>query len=187
MELLSDVNVDTFKILVWCAAVIVGGVFVMGRRPSSVLEMASRAISALLAATVSFVALNLAVVFYILAHLTDPRWSVGKDPSIASPELSAGPILEPITNTLNDILSNVTGSLNNVIAIKNAFFTMPDFIVSANWGLWLLLPLMIALRIVSWNIKKRQAKQIERNARDLADLRSQLGLSAFEDKFAPLM
>jgi type II secretory pathway component PulL len=64
---------------------------------------------------------------------------------------------------------------------------MPDFIVSANWGLWLLLPLMIALRIVSWNIKKRQAKQIERNARDLADLRSQLGLSAFEDKFAPLM
>lgn len=182
MEVLSDVTVETFRILVWISASIVGGLFLIGRRISSPPQIASRAVGALLAGTVSFVAFNLAVVFYILSHLTDPRWSIGKDPKVVSPELSAGPFFEPITNTLNDILSNLTGGLNNVIAIKNAFYTIPDFIFSAGWGLLLLLPLVIALRVISWFIEKSQAKQIDRNTRDLADIRSQLGLSPFKEK-----
>lgn len=182
MEVLNHVNVDTFKILVWIAAAVVGGLFIIGRPVSSRLIIASRAVSAILAATVAFVALNLAVVFYILGHLTDPRWSIGKDPKIDSPKLSAGPFFEPVTNTLNDALNNVTGNLNNVISIKNAFFTMPDFIVSAGWGLQLVLPLVIALHFIGRAIKKRQAKQIARNTQDLADIRSQLGLSPFQDK-----
>lgn len=121
MELLSGFSVETFKTLVWVAAAIVGGLFVIGGPLSSPLKIAAKAVSALLAATVSFAAANLAVVFYILAHLTDPRWSVGKDPALDSPELSAGPFFQPITDTLNDILSSLTGSLNNVIALKNAF------------------------------------------------------------------
>lgn len=182
MEILSDVTVETFRILVWIAASIVGGLFLIGRRISSPPQIASRAVSALLAGTVSFIAFNLAVVFYILSHLTDPRWSAGKDPKIDSPELSAGAFFEPLTNTLNDILGNVTGSVNNVIAIKNAFFTIPEFIFSAGWGLVLLIPLVIALRVISWFIEKSQAKQIDRNTRDLADIRSQLGLSPFKEK-----
>lgn len=182
MEVLSDVTVETFKILVWITATVVGGLFLIGRRITSPSQIASRAVSALLAGTVAFVAFNLAVVFYILSHLTDPRWSVGKDPKVDSPELSAGPFFEPVTNTLNDVLSNMTGSLNSVIAIKNAFFTIPDFIFSAGWGLLLLLPLVIALRVISRFIEKSQAKQIDRNTRDLADIRSQLGLSPFKEK-----
>lgn len=182
MEVLSQVEVDTFKMLVWLATCIIGSLFVIGRPVSSRLIIASRAVNALLAATVSFVALNLAVVFYILGHLTDPRWSVGKDPKIVSPELSAGPFFQPITDTLNDILNSVTGSLNNAIAIKNALLTMPDFISSAGWGLQFVLPLVVSIHVIRRLIEKRQAKQIARNARDLADIRSQLGLSPFEDK-----
>ena len=182
MEVLNQVSVDTFKILVWVAASIVAGLFLVGRRISSPLQIASRMVGALLAGTVSFVAFNLAVVFYILSHLTDPRWSVGKDPKVDSPELSAGAFFEPVTNSLNDILDNVTGSLNNVIAIKNAFFTIPEFIFSAGWGLLLLLPVVIALRVISWYIEKSQAKQIDRNTQDLADIRAQLGLSPFDEK-----
>lgn len=182
MEVLDQVGVDTFKSLVWVAASIVGGLFLIGRRISSPPQVASRMVGALLAGTVSFVAFNLAVVFYILSHLTDPRWSVGKDPKVDSPELSAGAFFEPVTNTLNDILDNVTGSLNNVIAIKNAFFTIPEFIFSAGWGLLLLLPVVIALRVISWYIEKSQAKQIDRNTQDLADIRAQLGLSPFDEK-----
>ena len=182
MEILSDVTLETFRLLVWVAASIVGVLFLIGRRISSPLQIASRAASALLAGTVSFVAFNLAVVFYILSHLTDPRWSVGKDPKVDSPELSAGAFFEPVTNTLNDVLDNVTGSLNNVIAIKNAFFTIPEFVFSAGWGLLLLIPVVITLRVLSWFTEKSQVQQIDHNTRDLADIRSQLGLSPFKEK-----
>jgi hypothetical protein len=180
MEMLSEFSVDSFKNLVWVAAFIVGGLFVIGAPVSSPLKIAARAANALLAATVSFAVANLAVVFYILAHLTDPRWSVGKDPTLDSPELSAGPFFQPITDTLNDILSGLTGSLNNVIALKNAFLTMPDFIIAAGWAFLLLLPLVIAVRIIAWFIERDQVKQIERNTRDLADIRAQLDLAPFQ-------
>jgi hypothetical protein len=182
MEILSDVTLETFRLLAWVAAFIVGGLFLLGRRISSPLQIASRAVGALLAGTVSFVAFNLAVVLYILSHLTDPRWSVGKDPKVDSPELSAGAFFEPVTNTLNEIFSSITGSLNDVIAIKNALLTIPEFIASAGQGFWLLIALMIVARIISWLIGKSQAEEIERNSRDLADIRSQLGLSPFDEK-----
>lgn len=181
MEMLSGISVDTFKTLVWLAALIIGGFFVVGRPVSSPLKITARAVNALLAATMSFAAANLAVVFYILAHLTDPRWSVGKDPTLDSPQLSAGPIFQPITDTLNDILGSLTGSLNNVIALKNAFLTMPDFIIAAGWAFLLLVGLVIASRILSWFIEKDQMAQIDRNTRDLADIRAQFGLAAFTD------
>jgi hypothetical protein len=181
MEVLSGVSVDTFKNLVWLAALIIGGFFIIGSPVSSPLKIAAAAVNALLAATVSFAAANLAVVFYILAHLSDPRWSVGKDPGIDSPELSAGPIFRPITDTLNDILGNLTGSLNNVIALKNAFLTMPDFIIAAGWGFMLLLPLVIVAPITTWLIRREQVRQIDRNTRDLADIRAQFGLAAFKN------
>jgi hypothetical protein len=181
MEMLSDFSVDTFKNLVWLVAFIVGGLFLIGSPVSSPLKIAARVINALLAATVSFAAANLAVVFYILAHLTDPRWSAGKDPTLDSPELSAGPFFQPITDALNDVLRSLTGSLNNVIALKNAFLTTPDFIIAAGWAFLLLLPLVIAVRIIAWLIERAQVRQIERNTRDLADIRSQLGLAVFKD------
>jgi hypothetical protein len=181
MEMLSDFSVDTFKNVVWAVALIVGLLFLVGSRVSSPVTIAARAVTALLAATVAFAVANLAVVFYILAHLTDPRWSVGKDPTLDSPELSAGPFFQPVTDTLNDILSSLTGSLNNVIALKNAFLTMPDFIISAGWAFLLLLPLVIAVRIIAWFIDRDQAKQIERNTRDLADIRAQFGLAPFKE------
>ena len=82
MEVLSDVTVEAFKILVWITATVVGGLFLIGRRITSPSQIASRAVSALLAGTVAFVAFNLAVVFYILSHLTDQLWSVWKDPKV---------------------------------------------------------------------------------------------------------
>jgi hypothetical protein len=182
VEMLSHVSVETFKVLVWIAALIVGCLFVIGRPVSSGLKIASRVVSGLLAATISFIIFNLSVVFYILYNLTDPRWSVGKDSKIGNPELSGGPIFGPITDTLNTILGNMTGSLNDVIAFKNAFLTMPDFIASAGWGLLLLLPLVIAIRVIGWLTEREQVNQIGRNARDLADVRAQLNLGPFIDK-----
>jgi hypothetical protein len=181
MELLSGASVDTFKSLVWVAALIIGLLFLIGRRMSSPLKIAARAVTASIAATVAYAAANVAVVFYILAHLMDPRWSVGKDATLDSPELSAGPLLQPITDTLNDILAGLTGSVNDVIALKNAFLTMPDFIVAAGWALLLLVGLVIASRMLSWFIEKDQVAQIERNTRDLADVRAQFGLAPFQE------
>lgn len=179
MEVLSGVSVDTFKILVWIVALGIGVLFLVGGAASGPLARAARVVTGLLAAAASYAGANVAVVFYILANATDPRWSVGKDPGIDSPELSAGPILQPITDTLNGILSTLTGGLNNVIAMKNAFLTIPDFIAAAGWAALLLLPLVLAVRVLGWLLEKAQAKQIARNTSDLADIRAHLGLAPF--------
>lgn len=181
MEMLSGASVDTFKNLVWIAASIIGVLFLIGPRVSSPLSIAARAVTALMAATAAFAAANVAVVFYILAHITDPRWSEGRDATLESPEVSAGPFFEPVTNTLNGILSGLTGSVNDVIALKNAFLTMPDFIAGAGWALLLLVGLLIAHRVLSGFIERDQLAQIARNTRDLADIRAQLGLDPFKD------
>lgn len=179
--MLSGADVDMFKNLVWIAALIIGVLFLIGPRVSSPLTIAARALTALIAATAAFAAANVAVVFYILAHITDPRWSVGRDATLESPEVSAGPFFEPVTNTLNDILSGLTGSVNDVIALKNAFLIMPGFIAAAGWALLLLVGLLIANRILSWLIERDRRAQIARNTRDLADIRAQLGLGSFQD------
>ncbi|TLM71628.1 hypothetical protein [Pseudarthrobacter sp. NamB4] len=181
MEMLSGASVDTFRNLVLSVAVIVGFLFLLGSRVSTPLTIAARLITAATAGTAAFAAANLAVVFYILAHLMDPRWSVGRDATLQSPELSAGPFFQPVTDTLNDILDGLTGNLNNVIALKNAFLTMPEFIIAAGWASFALVGFAIANRILSSIIEKKQMKQIDRNTQDLADIRAQIGLPAFQD------
>jgi hypothetical protein len=181
MEFLSGASIGTFKDLVWIIALGIGLLFLIGSRVSTPLKIAARVVTALTAGTAAFAAANLAVVFYILAHLMDPRWSVGRDATVESPVLSAGPFLQPITDTLNGILDGLTGSVNNVIALKNAFLTMPEFIVAAGWASFALVGLAIANRILSSIIEKDQMKQIDRNTRDLADIRAQLGLAPFQD------
>lgn len=181
MEMLNGASVDAFKNLVWGAAVIIGLLFLLGSRVTTPMKIAARVLTATSAGAAAFSAANLAVVFYILAHITDPRWSVGRDATVESPEVSAGPFFQPITDTLNRILHSLTGSVNDVIAMKNAFLIMPEFVGAAGWASVVLVVLAIANRILSSKIEKDQLKQIERNTRDLADIRAQLGLVPFQD------
>ncbi|MEV8130731.1 hypothetical protein AB0O54_06290 [Pseudarthrobacter oxydans] len=182
MEMLSAASVDTFKNLVWIVAVVIGLLFLIGSRVHTPSRIAARGLTAATAGTAAFAAANLAVVFYILAHLMDPRWSVGRDATVESPELSAGPFFQPVTDTLNDVLDGLAGSVNNVIAIKNASLTMPEFIFAAGWASLALVGLAVANRILSSIIEKEHMKQIDRNTRDLADIRAELGLSPFQDR-----
>lgn len=180
MEMLNGASVETLKALVWIVAAAVTLLFLLGSRVSTPLKIAARVATALTAGTAAFAAANLAVVFYILSRITDPRWSVGRDAAVESPDLSAGPFLQPITDTLNGILDGLTGRINDAIALKNAFLIMPDFIYAAGWASVLLVVLAVANRIISSKIEKDQARQVERNTRDLADLRSRLGLPPFQ-------
>lgn len=181
MEMLREASVDTFRNLVWIIAVIIGLLFLIGSRVSTPSKIAARVLTAATAGTVAFAAANLAVVFYILAHLMDPRWSVGRDATVESPNLSAGPFFQPITDTLNNVLDGLVGSVNNVIALKNAFLTMPEFIYAAGWASLVLVVLAIGSRILSAKIDRDQMKQIDRMTRDLAAIRAELGLVPFQD------
>jgi hypothetical protein len=58
---------------------------------------------------------------------------------------------------------------------------MPEFIFAAGWASLVLVVLAIANRIVSSKIERDQMKQIDRNTRDLADIRAELGLVPFQD------
>jgi len=71
MEMLNGASVDTFRNLVLSAAVIVGFLFLLGSRVTTPLTIAARLVTAATAGTAAFAAANLAVDFYILAHLMD--------------------------------------------------------------------------------------------------------------------
>jgi hypothetical protein len=97
----SGASVDTIKNLVWVIAMTRGLLFLIGSRVSTPPKIAARMLSSATAGTAACAA-NLAVVFYILAHLMDPRWSVGRDATVESPDVCSGPTFQSITDTLND-------------------------------------------------------------------------------------
>lgn len=127
MEMLSGASVDTFKRLVWITAFVIGLLFLIGPRVSSPLNIIARVVTAFCRHS-GFCCGQHSGSFLHPCPPMDPRWSVGKDATLDSPELSAGPIFQPITDALNDILAGVMGGVNDVIVLKNAFLTMPDFI-----------------------------------------------------------
>lgn len=172
---------DTLKNLVWIIAVVIGLFFLSGRRVTGIPKIMARIVSAATAGTTAFVAANLAVVLYILANVTDSRWSAGRDGRLESPEIPSVPFMQPVTDTLNGVMGGLVGGVNDAIAMKNAFFIIPEFVGAAVWAAAVLAGLAIANRILAAWVAKEETKQIERNTRDLADIRAQLGLAPFQD------
>lgn len=190
MDVFGNFSIDTFKYLIWVLALIVTVLLALSyphKRPRQVVGLVLKSV---LGASVAFFAASLAVVFYILAHPTDQRWSVGRDAAVKSPELSAGvPIFDGIVNSLNQFMGTMTGSVNDVLAIKNAFLSTTDFLLMAEWGLTAIVVIGIpvwVMGILDERWRKRQLDVLirasENHDTNLAEIRKHLAMPKFEPR-----
>jgi hypothetical protein len=166
MDVFESFGIDTFKSSIWIVSITVAVLLALRyphKRPRQVVGLV---LKATLGAAITFSLASLGTVFYILAHPTDQRWSVGKDAALKPPELSSGvPIFDGIVNNLNQFMGSMTGSVNDVLAIKNAFLSTTDFLLMAGWGLGA----VIALGLPVWVMGIVEARWRERQLSDLID------------------
>ena len=80
MDVFANVSLEWFKILTWAFALAIGAGWFALSDHSKTREVVKSVLNSLLAAASVFFLANLGVIIYILLHMTDPRWSEGKDP-----------------------------------------------------------------------------------------------------------
>lgn len=184
MDVFASFSIDAFKYLVWVLAFIVAVLLALSYPRAKTRQALGLVLKSFLGAAIVFFAASLAVVFYILAHPTDRRWSAGKDSAIESPELSAGvPLFDGIVNSLNQFMGSMTGSVNDVLAIKNAFLSTTDFLLMAGWGLVAIVVIGIPVWIMGilderWRKRKLDAliNASAAHATEIAQIRKYVGM-----------
>lgn len=148
LEALDSMSIDILKIVALFLACLVGvGMFFIHRR---------RWQWPAFEAAFTYVIVNLVLVFYILSHPLDSRWSVGRTATISAPDLPGGPVVDIVTNPLSDFFGGVTGNVN---ALVNTGATAIDFLILTAYGLIAVIILFIFAKIRD---QRQQSKLFER-------------------------
>lgn len=192
MDVFENISLDSFKMLAWVLALTVGGLWFYISDRKRYWDVVASAVSSLLVAASVFLLANLGVAFYILSHITDARWSVGKEPLWKPSELESNlPFINEVVELLNGVQDNVSGAVNNVGTIQNAVLATGDFlwmvVVSIGAVIVLAICAFIAGRWAKKRNEKEQAKVVDQLRRDnedvqanLADIREQAKLPAYQ-------
>lgn len=186
MDVFASFSIDAFKYLIWALAFVVASSLALSYLRAKTMSMVRLVSKSLLGAAIAFFAASLIAVIYILAHPTDRRWSAGKDAVIESPELSAGvPLFDGIVNSLNQFMGSMTGSVNDVLAIKNAFLSTTDFLLMAGWALVAIIALGIPVWIMGILDERRRKRQLDAvinasaaHTEELAEIRKYVGMES---------
>lgn len=198
MDVLGSMGIEGLHAVAWVAAIVAClGVAaiqiwlpIMENWRTSWRHVAVVALRSLLAGAVLYVIASLTVVVYIMAHATDPRWSVGRDARIDAPQLSAGiPLFDGIVNALNGFAGTVENGVNDALAIKNAFLVSGEFMLNLLWGLLVTVVIgamtWIMSRYLAWWRARRVDELMVSNRElkaNLDDVRRQLNLPAYIPK-----
>jgi predicted membrane channel-forming protein YqfA (hemolysin III family) len=174
MDVFANISVESFRILIGVLALTIGLLVFLSSIRDGTFEKIFAIVKALFAMALSVVALAVGVVFYILSHATDDRWSVGKDAAVESPQIPGNPFFGQVIDTLNSFMGSVTGSVNDLFAIKNAFITTQEFFLMAGWAILSVIPLFVLLRILNWQKEAREKRQIQRDRATLNRLSNEL-------------
>jgi hypothetical protein len=159
MDVLANTSLESFKILVWAVALVVGGLWFYISAHKRYWEIIASSLLSLLAASTVFLLANLGVAFYILSRATDPRWSAGREPIWTPDKLESNlPFINDVVNLLNGVQENVSGAVNNVGAVQNALFATGDFL----WMVVLSIPVIIVLAIASFIVSKWAKKRYDK-------------------------
>jgi predicted membrane channel-forming protein YqfA (hemolysin III family) len=183
MDVFANISVEGFKWFIAVLALAIGVVVLVASERDGTFEKIFAVVKAIFAMALSVVALAVGVVFYILSHATDGRWSVGKDKVVESPQIPGNPFFGQVIDTLNSFMGSITGSVNDLFAIKNAFITTQEFFLMAGWAILSVIPLFVLLRILSWRKVVRDKRQVKldratlnRVSTELDQMRRTLGL-----------
>jgi hypothetical protein len=172
MDVLSDISVETFKILAVGLAVLVGvGVF---------FGFFKKWQWALFGAVFAYMATTAGVGLYILLHINDPRWSAGREPLLKAPSISDTPIIGQYLEPLNGFLDNTATSINELTAFRYALPVAQEFFGLAGWAFLALLPVtalaLFVSRIQAANQATRQRQELRRLRIALDETRRHVGM-----------
>jgi hypothetical protein len=165
VDVLANTSLDILKVLTWVAAMIVAIVWfailwVFLSSPKRYWEIISSIMQSLLVGASAFFLFNLGVAFYILSHLTDPRWSAGQDPLLSPNDIQTTiPFLSDIAKQINDVQHGVAGAVNNVAAMQHAFSAASYFLVMAIPAIGTVIALALLTLTTGVWAKRRAEKQ----------------------------
>lgn len=159
MEVLASMDVAAIKVAIWATSAVVGvlvlvfGIYRIKFKTKGQYAWATA--KSILVSSLTFAACSLLAMAYIASHPTDRRWSEGKKPMIESGQIGGGTFFQDFVAPLNDVKNTAVDAANNVIAIENAFATLPEFLVMLLWAAGIAVVFGLPMTVVA-GIQKRQ-------------------------------
>lgn len=166
-DVLANSSLDDLKVLTWVVASIVAILWfiilwIFLSSPKKYWEITSSIIQSLLVGASVFFLLNLGMAFYVLSHLTDSRWSIGKDPLLSLNDIQTSvPFLDEIAKQINEVQHGVAGAVNNVAAMQHAFSAASYFLITAIPAIVVVIALALLTLAAGVWAKRRAEKQKE--------------------------
>ena len=160
MVVLEGISLEWFKILVWVIAVLFGVLGFLISKHKRYWEVIAASLMGLLFASFAFLLANIAVSFYILSDMTNPRWSAGKDPLMTQNDIQSPlGLLDGLVGTINGLQQNVTGAVNTVGYMQNAIGVATQFFWMVIWSVAVVFVLALCTLIATWWSRRMTAKQ----------------------------
>lgn len=158
MDVLGGISVEAFKILAVVVALLVGA--------GILLSSAKAWHWAIVGAVASYMVITAGIGMYVMMHISDPRWSVGKEPLIVAPSISETPIIGPQLEPIDNFMGNAATKLNELLSIQYALPVASEFFNQAIWAFGATIVALIAALVVQRRQKKRHdARQDRRISR----------------------
>jgi hypothetical protein len=132
---LSGISVEGFKVTAVVGSLLIGIAVYLG--------FFRRWYWAIFATVFTYMILTAGVGVYVLMHITDPRWSVGRDPLLQAPSLGGTPVIGDMMRPLDDFLRDMAASVNEFTSFRHALPVAQDFFALAGWSLLVLIPVTI--------------------------------------------
>lgn len=193
---LASISLEWFRILVWTTAILFGALGFFISKHKWYWEIVVATLSGLLLASFAFLLANLAVSHYILSDMTNPRWSVGKDPLMTQHDIQSPlGLLDGIVNDINGLQQNVTGAVNVVGYMQNAIGVANEFLEMVILSIGVVFVLAICTLLAMWWSRKMTARQkakdeaaekravqaeLDDYTANLAEIRLHLGMDPFQ-------
>lgn len=196
MEAFSGISLEWFRILVWATAISFGvlGFFICAHK--RYWEVVVATLTGLLLGSFAFLLANLAVSFYILSDLTNPRWSIDKDPLMTQDDIQSPlGLLDGLVNNINGLQQNITGAVNTVGYMQNAIGVAVEFFWMVILAIGAIFVLAACTLLAMWWSRKMTAMQkakdeaadklavqdkLSEQDTNLAEIRERLNMEPFQ-------
>lgn len=158
--LLASFSLDTLRASTWVLAIAAGVLWLYQSPRQKYWQVISGVVQSLLGAASVFLLLNLGVVFYILSHLTDKRWSVGQNPAWTPGALNTDiPIFGGFLQQFNDAQQGIANVVNDAAAARYAIEAAASFSNMIAWAVAVVLLLSLCLFVMTkWWVRPLEKK-----------------------------
>jgi hypothetical protein len=163
---LSGISVEWFKVIAAIGSLLIG--------VAVYFSFFKRWYWAIVAAVFTYMVFTAGIGVYVLMHITDPRWSVGRDPLLQAPSLGGTPVIGEMMRPLDDFLRDMATSVNELTSFRHALPVAQDFFALAGWSLLVLVPVAIMALAISRFKSATLFLRVERLATTVRELSAEV-------------